>query len=961
MTGRLPLLLTLLALCTPLRAQVFFYNDNLTGGRMSDIKTTVVDSLTQEPIPFASVYVVPAKDTTITNFTLTDAQGAAKLDEVPYGNYVFHVEMMGYKPYVKERYFREEEVDLGTIRLKPDEYFLQAATVSDIGNPIVIKKDTVEFNAASFRVGANAMLKDLLMRMPGMEITEDGKVKFNGEEIDKLTVGGRTFFFGDQSAALNNLPAAVVDKIRVIDRASEEERDTGIQTSAREKVLDVGLKKEYEKGWFGNIGLKGGTALARKDGAILRDERGLLFADNLLVSAYTEKDQLTVIGNAQNVDESGLTVTFMDESGEVSTMGGGLSTAYQAGLNLNTSRIKDVETTVSASYTFSDTDSGTKTARTTSQEGGDLLTDDERTGKQFVDKFSSDLEFKKEKGKFWFTVQPSFTWQRSDATQTGQTETHRGGERINRTESNVHSLQTNKDASVRARMSFRELGGKAKRSLRLTMLGSYGKNVGASDEVTDVLLADNAAKRTLHYDLDAMTSALNGNISYTEPLGAKWTLTADASGSLRRENRVRNASDALGQNDYLSSAADTRTLVQEYALRSQYNFGEESWIQFGAQSQGILRESRAKSFGNETVTGLGEWDWFVRPSVELEHSWGIHRINFEIFNSTTRPAGARILPTLNISDPARLSMGNIYLKPSSYTYVDFTWRRNDRERFSTLMVDLSGSIRTQSIVDAQWYDADGIMYRIPVNARKPALDGWFYVNYTTPLNAKKTWSLSLQSYLNITSSASYLARGAVVSPSRDAFDYAAFMEDFWGNAAGDRFYAGRSGFQEYMTTVLAPNVYVRVQLNKEMYSLAFYASAYGNIARYSPKLDLDRNTLDANMGMRGSYTTKHEFEFESELSYGFFKGYASGYGQPYLQWNASISKNVGAFNLSISAHDILNQTHNLRHTAAANYVEDSYQLTMGRYILLGVKWNFGKMNAAHSMRAQNAAWNMFFQ
>ena len=117
---------------------------------------------------------------------------------------------------------------MGTIRMQVDEHFLQAATVTDVGNPIVVKKDTVEFNASSFRVGANAMLKDLLKRMPGMEITEDGKVKFNGEEIDKLTVGGRTFFFNDQSTALNNLPAAVVDKVRVIDRESEQTRASGI-------------------------------------------------------------------------------------------------------------------------------------------------------------------------------------------------------------------------------------------------------------------------------------------------------------------------------------------------------------------------------------------------------------------------------------------------------------------------------------------------------------------------------------------------------------------------------------------------------------------------------------------------------------------------------------------------------------------------------------------------------------
>ena len=189
-------------LCLGARAQVFVLNDNILTQRMGEIRASVVDSLTNEPVAFASVYVIPSKDTTITNFTLTDAKGQATLDEVPLGSYVFHVEMMGYKPFVKERYFREAEVDMGTIRLQVDEQFLQAAVVTDVGNPIVVKKDTVEFNASSFRVGANAMLKDLLQRMPGMEITDDGKVKFNGEEIDKLTVGGRTFFFGDQTRAV---------------------------------------------------------------------------------------------------------------------------------------------------------------------------------------------------------------------------------------------------------------------------------------------------------------------------------------------------------------------------------------------------------------------------------------------------------------------------------------------------------------------------------------------------------------------------------------------------------------------------------------------------------------------------------------------------------------------------------------------------------------------------------------
>ena len=205
--------LLLPVLIVPATAQVVILNDNMLADRLSRIQAVVVDSLSNEPIPYASVYVIPSKDTTITNFTLTDAEGKAKLEDVPFGSYVLRVEMMGYKPFVKEKYFRNRHEDMGTVRLKADEQFLEAAVINDVGNPIIVKQDTIEFNASSYRVGSNAMLRDLLKRMPGMEITDDGKVRFNGETVDKLTIGGRTFFFGDQSTALNNLPAAIVDKI----------------------------------------------------------------------------------------------------------------------------------------------------------------------------------------------------------------------------------------------------------------------------------------------------------------------------------------------------------------------------------------------------------------------------------------------------------------------------------------------------------------------------------------------------------------------------------------------------------------------------------------------------------------------------------------------------------------------------------------------------------------------------
>ena len=941
------------------RAQVVILNDNVMAGRLSEIKTTVLDSLTNEPIGFASVYVVPAKDTTITNFTLTDAKGEAKLDEVPYGRYVFHVEMMGYKPFIKDRYFRERRVDMGTIRLQVDEQFLQAATVTDVGNPIVIKKDTVEINASSYRVGANDMLKDLLKRMPGMEVTDDGRVKFNGQEIDKLTVGGRTFFFNDQSTALNNLPAAVVDKIRVIDRESEETRASGIQDGNREKVLDVALKKEYEKGWFGNVGLKSGTTLGKKnDDNPLRDSRGLLWSGNALVSAYNEKDQLTVIANGQNIDESGVIIAISDDEGNISRLNQGLSSAAQLGVNANTSRIKDVETTVSANYKYSDTDSGRKADRTTFQDDGDLSSSTQDSGKQYAHSANANLEFQKEKGKIWFHVRPAFSYNKSDSYENGLSEIARGGTFVNKSENTSHGVSSKKRLDLDTDFTFRELWGKKQRSIRVSADIGYGTNDGTSEEVSVLTTAAGADTRSMRYNSDGNSKYVSGSLRYTEPFGEKWTLSASAYYNVGSQGNVRDAFDGAGRNDYYSSESRTDYVEQRYDLTAQYKFAKQSYITLGGRVYGSLNETFSKSYGIEAISGKGEWNWYVAPTLRFIHRKEMDQLSVTASGFSNRPSQSRMQPVLNITNPSRLSVGNVYLRPNSRMYFNIDWTRNNTKRFSTLMVYLYGNLTTNSLVNATWYDKDGILYSVPVNSRKPGLSGFLNANYTTPLDSKKLWSLTLSGGVSYSASVSYQARATLPGLDKDQFDYASFMADFWGNADGDRFYGGQSGFAESNTRMFSPSASFSVKFNPDHYSFILGASTTGRLSRYSLDPSANMNTLDTRLMARGSYTTKHEFEFNTDLSYVFYKGYAEGYGQPEWQWNAEISKNIGAFNLSLRVHDILNQTRNLTHTVTDNYVEDSYRLILGRYILFGVKWNFGKMNAAHNRRAQQAAWNM---
>ena len=152
----------------PSFAQVVSY-DMITRNSNTDVRLTLKDAKTSDPISWASVYLIPAGDTTITHFALSDDKGDVLLKEVPVGKYELNAEMIGYNPHKKEYTIKAhwDAFDLGIIKMEENPEYLDAASISAVGNPIVVKKDTIEFNASSFRVGENAMLEDLLKKKIG--------------------------------------------------------------------------------------------------------------------------------------------------------------------------------------------------------------------------------------------------------------------------------------------------------------------------------------------------------------------------------------------------------------------------------------------------------------------------------------------------------------------------------------------------------------------------------------------------------------------------------------------------------------------------------------------------------------------------------------------------------------------------------------------------------------------------
>ena len=567
---------------------------------------------------------------------------------------------------------------------------------------------------------------------------------------------------------------------------------------------------------------------------------------------------------------------------------------------------------------------------------------------------------KKEKGKVVVRLAPRFRYFQTNSFSTSSSETSREGSFINSTSNRTHDLETDKGFGGYGDITFRELWGKKDRIINLDFTGSYGDIGGESLENSLMTFVSGEDRREMRYLSDTKSRSVGGTLKYAEPIGEKFTLSASASFSFLRQNSVKDAFDGDGRNDLYSSESRSRTIDEDFDLTGQYKFGKDTWMTLGAIFNGMLNETWSKSWGISTTTGEGEWYWHVSPRLRFQHTAGNNRFNANASGYNQQPYRSAMLPTMNITDPSRPSIGNIYLKPYGQTYTSFSWNRNDRQKFSTLMLSSYLNFNRNAITYARWYDSDGVLYSFPVNSGKMTKSISLFGSYTTPLDGKKKFFLSIGANASMSNSTSYQSKGILPGLDKDAFDYSSFMESFWGGPDGDLFYSGKSGFAESRTTTFDPSANIYLKYSSDGFSGRIFSETDWSIARYSLNPSLNMNTLDSKLGVAANYTTKHEFEFDTDIAYAWYKGYAAGYGAPEWQWNAEISKNIKAFNFSITVHDILDQTRNLTHTVTANYEEDAYQLVMGRYILFGVKWNFGKMNAAHNQRAQNAAWNMAF-
>ncbi len=936
------------------------------------VSLKVVDSLTNDPISYVSVYLVPVKDTIITNFAITDSTGSALMRDVAVGGYKVNAELIGYKPYCKEIYFRNWREDLGTIKLQEDIEWLNAAKIVAAGNPVEVKGDTIVFNAAMFKVGENSMLEDMLKKMPGFEVSSDGKVKLNGESIEKITVGGRTFFFDDPSVAVKNLPAKIVDKVKVIDQEGRDARITGIE-GERKKVMDLDLKEEYKKGFFGNIALNAGTSIVPDDpdGKALVEGRDLLFNGNLLASRYTEKDQLTFFAEGSNVDVDGLYFVSYSSSDDILPTEPGLTTSGSAGLNWSNTGMKNFETAAMAKYSNSETDSRSRKSRTTLLQGNvpDIRTDSESQSLNSKEQVGIQFELKdsEAKKKDWYLdFSPSVTFNRSkgrsertSATQSAAGELINDSYSLSGSHSNAFSTSANLSGGIS------KLGKNKGNSLSFRAGYSFSDSESYSSEYTRLEYGSGLSDiKDMSYDGNSRSFSLNGMLNYVQRLSEKSRLSAVGSYNFSRSGSERDAFDlpeGAGQpipNEYYSSFSNTTYNRANLRLLYQYHKDAHN-IQAGFRGEAMKKVTTARSLGVTTTSGADEILWNWSPSLNYSYRKGQNNFRAAYNGSTTQPNQSRILPVLNIGDRTNISAGNIYLKPSISHSLGFSAFGSNKESYSSWNISLQGGLNQRQFVTASWMDEKGVRNSFQVNSAKPSSNIMLYSVWSSSFGKDKQFTFGISPHVNWNSAVSYQAQGRLKGFDVDNFDYTSFIREFWGSTdEGENFYSGKSGFRESRTRSVYISSSVYFAYKSDGLSFTLSESPSWRISRYSVDPTANLNVFDNSISLSAEYYTPGQWEFDNYLAYSTHHGYSDGYGDPVLTWNFNVSKSVKAFTFSFSINDILNQRTSLSRTVQEDFVEDSYHNILGRYFLFGIKWNFGKMNAAQGRKAQGVQFDM---
>ena len=942
------------------------------------VKGVLIDDSTGEALGFATVSLTRDGQSKPAKYTLSDDKGVFSISSVRNGSYAIVAELMGYEPFSQQITIENNKsIDLGEIKMKLDREQLEAAEVSAIGNPVVIKKDTIEYNAGAFLSTDNDNLVDLLKKMPGIEVADNGTISVNGQSVSKITVQGKTFFLDDPQIASQNIPAKLVKKLKVIRKKSEQAEFTGIDDGQEETVIDLTVTEGANlSGIVGRVTAGVGHDLPTENNP-LNDWR---FSGNAFLGNFSDKTQISLILNANNANVQGSTNFsgnmmggMMGGGGMGGGMGfgggGGLNTSYMAGLNAGTDAF-DGRMEVSGNYNYNNnhTLSASQSSTTNYLSGMNQLVDSwsNNVNNSNGHNFGLRLEHKfSDNTSILFEPRVRFgggNYTQSSESTTSQDRSLNGNyNKVN--DATTDNTGTNKNISTSGFFLFRQRLGLPGRTL------TVNTNFNLSDNKMDAINNNN----TNYYGADGTTItssravsqnavqdqqsySVNTRATYTEPLGNYFYLEAEYSFNWSKSLSEKNTYDLLN-----GGVLDPQYSNQITNLNRRHEIGgnvlyQDDRMHLQAGFTAMPQYTYNGTTVYDATTGsnqLQEYEdnrWNFSPTVMMMFDLNDNdNLRFFYRGNSSQPSTQQLMPVPDNTNPLRVTFGNPTLTPYFTHNINGEYRHSNRANFSSFNIRANGGFTQNQISNVVITGDNGGQYTIPFNAPVTGNAGMnFFTNF--PLGRNSAFSINNNTGVNWRQSFAY--EGVGVSMDKYETDgFYAFMNWFIDQFNDPSYY--KAHIVENYTDNLSVNERLRLTYRGLQIQASVGASTNMNQTWYTQKGDAvasstkaARNSQTWSNAVTGELTWNWlltGMSLTANANYRWYNGYTTPV-DPQMIINFTVSKSLGSANLSLYVADLLGQSRALSVTDQASQHAETLSTTqLGRYFIVSFSYNFGTL------------------
>lgn len=889
---------------------------------------------TKEPAIQATVQLLTLPDSTQAAGIASNMQGYFTLPKVRAGKYVLKVSYIGFK----NKYLPLQlsasvpNKNVGILTLESDAVMLAEAVITAEAPQVQVVEDTIAFNSSAYRTPEGAMLEELVKKLPGAEVDEDGNVKINGKEISKIMVDGKEFFGGDVKTGLKNLPVNMVEKLKTYDKKSDLARITGIDDGEEETVLDLTVKKGMNQGIFGNIDLSGGT-----------EDR---YMGRAMINYFRDNTQVSLIAGANNVNDQGFSG---GGGGPRWRRNNGLTATKELGINFATETSK-LELGGSARYNYRGNDAISRGYSENFLTGGSTssFSNENSLSQSSTQSFNADfrLEWKPD-SMTNIIFRPNVSYSKSKSYSDGKSATFNSdpflyftspndslgswmqlmrADLVNdddplkqilvNTNNNLKSTTGSTLSTESTLQVNRKLNSKGR---NITFRGrfSYGDTESDQYSSTDTRYfqtdaqGDNVIRRYITSPTDNYT--YSAQLTYSEPIAKATFLQFSYQFQYKYSESDKSTYDlsSLGwemgntlPGDYQNHKDESQSKYAEYKY---YNHEAMVGLRFirpiyqlnvglSFQPQHTLLSYKKGDFLTDTARNVFNF----APNMDLRIRFSkVSQLRMTYRGRSSQPSMENLLPIEDNSNPLNITRGNPGLKPAFTHNLRFFYNTYNADKQRGIFSHVNWQMTQNSISSKREYnESTGGWTTMPENINGNwSLFGLFGIN--TALKNRK-FTIGSFSNFNYANNVGFLSSG--VESQKNTTTNLTLNERLNGTYRNDWFEFGLNGSFSYSIEKdkLTPSN------NQEPYNFS-----YGATTTVSAPWGMSLSTNIANQSRRGysdSSMNRNELIWNAQLSQSFLKGAATVSFEMYdiLKQQTNITRSLTASGRSVYEYNGVN-------------------------------------------------------